>query len=104
MGTDFPPRTPTRRAQPPPEVRDFLLALRSFPDTQLLPSRNRGGIRKGRRHTVTPVFLISSALEIFLVLFAGAVFLTMIIAAVAALVWFGAGLFSATRQTPTGTR
>jgi hypothetical protein len=53
---------------------------------------------------VTPVFLISSALEIFLVLFAGAVFLTMIIAAVAALVWFGAGLFSATRQTPMGTR
>ena len=53
---------------------------------------------------MTPVFLISSALEIFLVLFAGAVFLTMIIAAVAALVWFGAGLFSATRQTPTSTR
>jgi hypothetical protein len=53
---------------------------------------------------VTPVFLISSALEIFLVLLAGAIFLTMIIAAVAALVWFVAGLFSATHQTPTGAR
>lgn len=56
---------------------------------------------------MTPVFLISSALEIFLVLLAGAIFLTMIIAAVAALVWFVAGLFglfSATHQAPTGAR
>ena len=53
---------------------------------------------------MTPVFLISSALEIFLVLVAGAIFLTMIIAAVAALVWFVTGLFSATHQTSTGAR
>jgi hypothetical protein len=72
------------------------------PDTRLLPSRNRAGIHKGRRHTVTPVFLISSALEIFLVLFAGVIFLTMIVAAVAAVVWFVAGLYSATHETPTG--
>ena len=59
---------------------------------------------KERRHKVTPVFLISSALEIFLVLVAGAIFLTMVIAAVAAAVWFVAGLLSAAHQTPTGAR
>ena len=53
---------------------------------------------------MTPVFLISSALEIFLVLVAGAIFLTMVIAAVAAAVWFVAGLLSAAHQTPTGAR
>jgi hypothetical protein len=53
---------------------------------------------------VTPVFLISSALEILLVLAASAMFLVMIIAAVAAVVWFVAGLFSATHETPTGAR
>jgi hypothetical protein len=53
---------------------------------------------------VTPVFLISSALEIFLVLFAGVIFLTMIVAAVAAVVWFVGGLYSATHETPTGAR
>jgi hypothetical protein len=56
------------------------------------------------RHTVTPVFLISSALEILLVLAASAMFLVMIIAAVAVVVWFVAGLFSATHRTPTGAR
>ena len=53
---------------------------------------------------MTPVCLISSALEIFLVLVASAMFLVMIIAAVAAIVWFVAGLFSATHETPTGAR
>ena len=60
---------------------------------------------------MTPVFLISSALEISLVLFAGVIFLTMIVAgvvaavaAVAAVVWFVAGLYSATHETPTGAR
>jgi hypothetical protein len=57
-----------------------------------------------RRHTVTPIFLISSALEVFLVLVASAMFLVMIIAAVAAVVWFVAGVFSATHETPTGAR
>ena len=53
---------------------------------------------------MTPVFLVSSALEIFLVLVASAMFLVMIIVALAAVVWFVAGLFSATRETPTGAR
>ena len=41
---------------------------------------------------MTPVFLISSALEIFWVLVAGAIFLTIVIAAVAAAIWFVTGL------------
>lgn len=53
---------------------------------------------------MTPVFVISSMLEVFLVLAASAMFLVMIVAAVAAVVWFVAGVFSATRETPTGAR
>jgi hypothetical protein len=53
---------------------------------------------------VTPVFLISSALEIFFVLVAGAIFMTLVIAAVAAAVWLVSGLLSAAHQTPTGAR
>ena len=53
---------------------------------------------------MTPVFLISSALEIFLVLVAGAIFLTMVIAAVAAAVWFVSGVLSAAHQPPAGAR
>jgi hypothetical protein len=39
-----------------------------------------------------------------LVLVAGAIFLTMVIAAVAAVVWFVAGFLSAAHRTPTGAR
>ena len=60
--------------------------------------------REARRHTVTPVFIISSALEITLVLVAGAIFLTMGVTGVAAVVWLVAGLFSATHETPPGAR
>ena len=53
---------------------------------------------------MAPIFVLSSALEVFLVLVASAMFMGMIIAAVAAVVWFVAGLFSATRETPTAAR
>jgi hypothetical protein len=59
---------------------------------------------KQRRHTMTSNYLIGSAFEITLVLAAGAIFLAMVIAAVAAVVWFVAGLLSAAHQTQTGAR
>jgi hypothetical protein len=44
---------------------------------------------------MTSVFMVSSALEIGLVIAAGAIFLAMVIAALAVIVWFVAGLGSA---------
>jgi hypothetical protein len=48
-----------------------------------------------RRHSMTSLFLASSALEISLVVVAGAIFVAMVIAALALLVWLVAGLVSA---------
>ena len=49
-----------------------------------------------RRHPVTSVFMFSSALEVGLVVAAGAIFLAMIIAALAVVIWSVAGFVSAT--------
>jgi hypothetical protein len=54
-----------------------------------------------RRAPVTSVFLIASVLEVGLVIAAAVIFLTMIVAAVAAIVWLVAGLSSAAHQDPT---
>lgn len=53
---------------------------------------------------MTSIYLIASAFEITLVFAAGAIFLAMVIAAVATVVWLVAGLLSAAHQTPTGAR
>jgi hypothetical protein len=47
------------------------------------------------------VFLVASALEVALVVLAAVIFLTMVVAGVAVVVWSLAGVISATHQTPT---
>jgi hypothetical protein len=48
-----------------------------------------------RRHSVTSIFMISSALEIGLVITASAIFLAMVITALALIIWLVAGFVSA---------
>jgi fatty acid desaturase len=55
---------------------------------------------KGKEAPVIAIALIASVLEVGLVVFAAAVFLTMIVAALAVIVWSIAGVFSATHQDP----
>ena len=50
---------------------------------------------------MTAALMIASVLEVGLVVLAAAIFLTMIVAAIAAIIWFVGGLFSATRPTST---
>ena len=47
------------------------------------------------------VFMVASVLEVGLVVVAAVIFLTMIVAALAVVVWSIAGVFSAARQAPT---
>ena len=47
------------------------------------------------------VFVIASALEVGLVILAAAIFLTMVVAGLAVLIWSVAGVISATHQAPT---
>jgi len=49
---------------------------------------------------MTSVFVMASALEVALVVAAAILFLAMIVAAVAVIVWSVAGVFSATHQPP----
>ena len=51
---------------------------------------------KERRHPMTSVFMIASALEVGLVIVASAIFLAMVIAGLALIVWFVAGFVRAT--------
>lgn len=50
---------------------------------------------------MAPVLLMASAVEVALVVLAAVIFLTMVVAGVAVIVWSLAGLVSATHQTPT---
>jgi hypothetical protein len=54
-----------------------------------------------RRAPMATSFMIASVLEVGLVVVAAAIFVTMIVAAFAAVIWFVGGLLSATRQSPT---
>ena len=47
------------------------------------------------------IAMIASVLEVGLVVVAAAIFLTMIVAMLAVIVWFVAGVSSATHQDPT---
>jgi hypothetical protein len=49
---------------------------------------------------MSSLFMIASALEVGLVVAAAVIFLTMIVAAMAVIIWFVAGLISATHQSP----
>jgi len=49
---------------------------------------------------MTSVFLIASVLEVGLVVLAAVIFLAMIVAALAVIVWSLAGVLSATHQPP----
>ena len=49
---------------------------------------------------MTSMFMIASVLEVGLVVVAAAIFLAMVVAALAVIVWFVAGFFSATHQYP----
>ena len=49
---------------------------------------------------MSSLFMIASALEVGLVVVAAVIFLTMIVAALAVIIWFVAGLISATHQYP----
>lgn len=53
------------------------------------------------RAPMAPVLLMASAVEVALVVLAAVIFLTMVVAGVAVIVWSLAGLVSATHQTPT---
>ena len=53
---------------------------------------------------MTSVFLIASVLEVGLVVAAAVIFLAMVVAAMAVIVWFVAGFVSATHRTPTAHR
>ena len=46
------------------------------------------------------VFTIASVLEVGLVVLAAVIFLAMVVAALAVIIWSIAGVFSATHQTP----
>jgi hypothetical protein len=46
-------------------------------------------------------FMMASALEIGLVVLAAVIFLTMVVAGLAVLIWSVVGVVSATHQTPT---
>jgi hypothetical protein len=50
---------------------------------------------------VTTIFTIASVLEVGLVVVAAVMFLAMIVAAFAVVMWFIAGVSSATHQPPT---
>jgi hypothetical protein len=50
---------------------------------------------------MTSVFMTASVLEVGLVVAAAVIFLTMIVAAVAVIIWSVAGFLSATHQSPT---
>jgi fatty acid desaturase len=53
-----------------------------------------------RRHPMTSVFLASAFGEVVLVVAAAVIFLAMILAALAVIIWFVAGFISATHQYP----
>jgi nucleoside phosphorylase len=55
---------------------------------------------KERRAPVISIAMIASVLEVGLVVLAAAIFLAMIIAAFAVIVWLMAGFASATHQDP----
>jgi len=53
---------------------------------------------------VTSVLMLGSVVEVGLVIVAAVIFLTMVVAALAVIVWSVAGFLSATHQTPTTHR